>query len=91
MVLETAPHPSVFGAGVQTAWGDHSLAAALRLMTIEALLDPLNQRFQLLCPATIPLRPALFTYTQLMGQPKSRVGWYFGVRPQLTLARQPGW
>ena len=49
-------------------------------MIIEALEDPLNQRFQLLCPATIPVRPALFTYTQLMAQAKSRVGWYAGVR-----------
>ncbi len=75
---------------MQTAWGDHSLAAALRLLTIEALRDPLNQQFQLLCPATIPLRPALFTYTQLMGQPKSRVGWYFGVRLPEPPAVQPG-
>ena len=49
-------------------------------MIIEALQDPSNKQFQLLCPATIPLRPALFTYTQLMAEPKSRVGWYMGVR-----------
>lgn len=64
----------------QTAWGDHSLATALKLLITEALKDPLNQRFQLLCPATIPLRPPLFTYTQLIAENRSRVGWYWGVR-----------
>ena len=65
---------------MQTAFGDHSLASALRLLLASALEDPLNQRFQLLCPATIPIRPPLFTYTQLMAEPRSRVGWFAPVR-----------
>ena len=68
---------------LQTAHGHHSLAVAHRLLLIEALQDPLNQRFQLLCPATIPVRPAQFTYEQLLAQKKSRVGNYvwWQVRP----------
>ena len=61
---------------LQTAHGHHSLAVAHRLLLIEALKDPLNQRFQLLCPATIPVRPAQFVYEQLLAQKKSRVGNY---------------
>ena len=71
---------------MQTAWGDHSLATALRILLLEALKDPLNQRFQLLCPATIPIRPALFTYTQLIAEERSRVGWFWPVRGTLALA-----
>ena len=68
----------------RTAHGHHSLAVAHRLLLIEALEDPLNQRFQLLCPATIPVRPARFTYEQLLAQKKSRVGDYswWQVRPK---------
>ena len=64
------------GLLLQTAHGHHSLAVAHRLLLTEALKDPLNQRFQLLCPATIPIRPAQFVYEQLLAQKKSRVGNY---------------
>ena len=40
-----------------------------------ALADPHNQRFQLLCEGTVPVRPATFTYEQLMAQNRSRVPW----------------
>ncbi len=58
---------------MQTAWGHHSLTVATRKAMIEALKDPLNQRFQMVCPATVPVRPPLFTYTQLLAHNKSRI------------------
>jgi hypothetical protein len=73
-------HQRVVPSPIQTAWGDHSIATALRLLLAEALRDPFNQRFQLLCPATVPIRPALFTYTQLIAEERSRIGWYGPVR-----------
>ena len=78
--MHACGHQMVTDAHLQTAWGDHSLASALRLLLASALEDPLNQRFQLLCPATVPIRPALFTYTQLMAETRSRVGWTAPVR-----------
>ena len=59
---------------LQAAEGDMSFAAALRVLLRAALAEPFNQRFQLLCPHSIPLRPALFTFTQLMRQDSSRIG-----------------
>lgn len=59
---------------LQTAWGHHSLATAFKLLVTEAVRDPLNQRFQLLCPATIPIRPPLFTHEQLIAEETSRIG-----------------
>ena len=61
---------------MQTGWGEYSLAAATRLLIAEALKDPLNQRFQLLCQATIPLHPPLMVYTQLIAENMSRINWY---------------
>jgi hypothetical protein len=58
----------------QTAWGSVTLVSATRLLIKAALKDPFNQRFQLICESSIPVRPALFTYTQLLAQNKSRVG-----------------
>ncbi len=39
-----------------------------------ALEDPFNERFQLLCEYTIPVRSAFFTHQQLLAQNMSRVG-----------------
>ena len=57
---------------VQTEWGHHTLSQATRRLLQAALGNPLNQRFVLLCGATIPVRPARFTYTQLIGERRSR-------------------
>ena len=59
---------------VQTQWGTHTLTQATRLLLKAALGNPLNQRFTLVCGSTLPVRPALFTYTQLMGESRSRFG-----------------
>lgn len=59
---------------MQTEWGSYSLVAATRILIKAALEDPLNQRFQLLCESSIPVRPALYAHTQLLAQQKSRVG-----------------
>jgi hypothetical protein len=64
----------------QTAWGHHSLATAFKLLVTEAVQDPLNQRFQLLCPATIPIRPPLFTHEQLIAEEASRIGTFSQVQ-----------
>ncbi len=52
---------------------------ATRILMRAALEDPLAQRFQLVCEATIPLRGALFSHSQLMSMNKSRVGSNEGV------------
>ena len=62
---------------VQTAWGTHSLTKATRLLLKAALQNPLNQRFLLMCGTSIPLRPARFTYTQLLAEQRSRFYWFF--------------
>ena len=59
---------------VQTQWGTHTLTQATRLLLKAALANPLNQRFTLVCGSTLPVRPALFTYVQLMGESRSRFG-----------------
>lgn len=50
----------------------------------EALMNPFNQRFQLLCDTTVPIQDALWTHTQLMAVAGSRVGEHKDVRPVLT-------
>ena len=59
---------------LQTEWGTHSLTQAARLLLKAALANPLNQRFSLVCGASLPVRPPLFVYTQLIGEPRSRFG-----------------
>ena len=59
---------------LQTSWGGHSLVKATRILMKAALEDPYNQRFQLLCETTIPVRSAFFTHQQLLAQNMSRVG-----------------
>ena len=58
----------------QTEWGTHSLTQASRLLLKAALANPLNQRFSLVCGASLPVRPPLFAYTQLLGESRSRFG-----------------
>ena len=62
------------GTHLQTEWGTHSLTQASRLLLKAALANPLNQRFSLVCGSSLPIRPPLFVYTQLIGEPKSRFG-----------------
>ena len=57
---------------VQTEWGHHTLSQATRRLLQAALSNPLNQRFVLLCGTAVPVRPARFTYTQLIGERRSR-------------------
>ena len=59
---------------LQTAWGNHSLVTATRILMAAALEDPYNQRFQLVCEATIPVRAPLVTHDQLLAQNMSRIG-----------------
>ena len=59
---------------MQTQWGTHTLTQATRLLLHAALANPLNQRFTLMCGTSLPVRPALFTYAQLIGEPRSRFG-----------------
>ncbi|CAL8469568.1 g9109 [Coccomyxa elongata] len=40
-----------------------------------ALEDPYNQRFQLVCESTIPVRTPIFTHDQLLAQNMSRIGY----------------
>jgi hypothetical protein len=60
---------------MQTAWGSITLVTATMELLKAALADPQNQRFQLLCEATIPVRPARFVFEQLMAEKRSRVPW----------------
>ncbi|CAK0786767.1 hypothetical protein CVIRNUC_009981 [Coccomyxa viridis] len=62
---------------VKTKWGTHSLSKATRLLLTAALQNPLNQRFVLMCGTSIPLRPARFTYTQLLAEQRSRFHWFW--------------
>ena len=62
---------------MQTKWGTHSLSKATRLLLTAALQNPLNQRFVLMCGTSIPLRPARFTYTQLLAEQRSRFHWFW--------------
>ena len=64
--------PEFFPGHAQTAWGAHSISQATRLLLRAALENPLNQRFMLLCGSSIPLRPAQFTYSQLIAEKRSR-------------------
>jgi hypothetical protein len=72
---------------VQTQWGTHTLTQATRLLLHAALANPLNQRFTLVCGSTLPVRPALFTYTQLMGESRSR----FGIQQGWFTFYNPNW
>ena len=56
---------------VQTDWGQHTLSQATRRLLQAALENPLNARFVLLCGSSIPVRPARFTYSQLIGERRS--------------------
>ena len=58
---------------VQVKWGEHSMVEALRALLREALKDPLNQRFQLLCEYSLPLQSPLLVYQQFIKQSKSRL------------------
>lgn len=63
---------------------------ALRALLREALRDPLNQRFQLLCEYSLPLQSPLLVYQQFVKEPKSRLNacntfdWQEHVRWQLS-------
>ncbi|CAK0758242.1 hypothetical protein CVIRNUC_002605 [Coccomyxa viridis] len=58
---------------VQVRWGEHSMVEALRALIREALRDPMNQRFQLLCEYSLPLQSPLLVYQQFIKEPKSRL------------------
>lgn len=58
---------------MQTAWGNHSLIAATRNLISEALKVPYNQRFQIVCETSIPIRNSIFVYEQLLAINASRV------------------
>ena len=49
------------------------MVEALRALLREALKDPLNQRFQLLCEYSLPLQSPLLVYQQFIKEPKSRL------------------
>ena len=61
-----------FPGHLQTEWGSHTLSQATRRLLQAAMKNPLNQRFVLLCGSTIPVRPAQFTYSQLIAERRSR-------------------
>ena len=61
---------------VQTEWGSHTLSQATRRLLQAALENPLNQRFVLMCGSSIPLRPVVFTYSQLIAEKRSRFDGY---------------
>ncbi len=54
-------------------WGHHSLVEAERWLLQAALAEPGNQRFMLLCEASVPLYPPHLVWQQLMGEERSRV------------------
>ena len=58
---------------MQVSWGAQSEIEAMKLLIRAALSNPLNQRFVMLCEATIPLYPATVVYSQLMAEKKSRI------------------
>ncbi|BDA44694.1 probable glycosyltransferase BC10 [Coccomyxa sp. Obi] len=68
-------HGRIVKDRVETGWASHSLVTATRILMRAALKDPYNQRFQLVCEATIPVRAPLFTHDQLLAQNMSRVGY----------------
>ena len=49
------------------------MVEALRALIREALRDPMNQRFQLLCEYSLPLQSPLLVYQQFIKEPKSRL------------------
>ena len=49
------------------------MVEALRALLREALKDPLNQRFQLLCEYSLPLQSPLLVYQQFIKERKSRL------------------
>ena len=49
------------------------MVEALRALVREALRDPMNQRFQLLCEYSLPLQSPLLVYQQFIKEPKSRL------------------
>ena len=49
------------------------MVEALRALVKEALRDPMNQRFQLLCEYSLPLQSPLLVYQQFIKEPKSRL------------------
>ena len=61
---------------MQTEWGSHTLSQATRRLLQAALENPLNQRFVLMCGTSIPVRPPAFTYSQLIGEQRSRFDGY---------------
>ncbi len=60
----------------QTEWGSHTLSQATRRLLQAALENPLNQRFVLMSGSSIPLRPVVFTYSQLIAENRSRFDGY---------------
>ena len=49
------------------------MVQAHRALLREALKDPFNQQFHLLCDTALPLRDPAFIYTQLIGHAASRI------------------
>eukprot|EP00884_Botryococcus_braunii_P004456 jgi/Botrbrau1/14010/Bobra.0296s0004.1 len=70
-------HGRVLPKRIKTKWGEHSLSEATKLLLKAALQDPLNQRFQLICGTSIPLRPSIFVHKLLIAEPRSRFQSFF--------------
>ena len=64
--IKTSSNNLTASSATQTAWGTYSLVEAERILIMEALSDPFNQRFQMVCEATIPVQPPLFTHALLL-------------------------
>uniref|UniRef100_A0A8I6X946 Glycosyltransferase n=1 Tax=Hordeum vulgare subsp. vulgare TaxID=112509 RepID=A0A8I6X946_HORVV len=58
---------------VKVAWGEPTMVQAEKMLFAAALEDPANQRFVLLSDSCVPLYNFSYTYTYLMGSPKSIV------------------
>ena len=70
---------------VPTEWGTHSLVEATRSLLWEAFKDPSNQRFVLISEADVPIWDPLTFYSELMGDPRSRVdAWW---HPNMDVGR----
>jgi len=74
MPQHSATSIHVLWSCLQTDWGTHSLTQASRLLLKAALANPMNQRFSLLCGSSLPVRPPLFVYTQLIAENRTRFG-----------------
>uniref|UniRef100_M8C5A0 Core-2/I-branching beta-1,6-N-acetylglucosaminyltransferase family protein n=1 Tax=Aegilops tauschii TaxID=37682 RepID=M8C5A0_AEGTA len=57
----------------RVAWGEPTMVQAEKMLFAAALEDPANQRFVLLSDSCVPLYNFSYTYTYLMGSPKSIV------------------